>query len=74
MGPNETAPESIASTEGPPARAERAHLCPPDEPSTSSTVESLLDLSGMPADEPLGIMKDLRLRGIVVLGEGIQEL
>jgi hypothetical protein len=38
-----------------------------------TTVENLLDLSGMPADETLGIIKDLRLRGIVVLREGLQE-
>jgi PilZ domain-containing protein len=34
-----------------------------------TTVESLLDLSGMPAEETLGIIKDLRQRGIVVLRE-----
>jgi hypothetical protein len=38
-----------------------------------TTVESVLDLSGMPADETLGIIKELRLRGIVVLREGLQE-
>jgi hypothetical protein len=38
-----------------------------------TTVESLLHLSGMPAEETLGITKDLRARGIVVLREGLQE-
>jgi hypothetical protein len=38
-----------------------------------TTVECLLDLSGMTADETLGMVKDLRLRGIVVLREGLQE-
>jgi hypothetical protein len=38
-----------------------------------TTVENLLDLSGMPVEETLGIIKDLRARGIVVLREGLQE-
>ena len=35
-----------------------------------TTVEGLLDVSGMPADETLGILKDLHLRGIVELRPG----
>jgi hypothetical protein len=32
-----------------------------------TTVESLLDLSGMPAEETLGILEDLCQRGIIEL-------
>jgi hypothetical protein len=35
-----------------------------------TSVESLLDPSGMPADETLAILKDLRLRGIIELRRG----
>jgi len=38
-----------------------------------TTVESLLDLSGMPADETLGILEDLSLHGIVEMRPGIQK-
>jgi CRP-like cAMP-binding protein len=38
-----------------------------------TTVESILDLSGMPAEETLGILKDLRARGIVVMRQGLEE-
>jgi hypothetical protein len=38
-----------------------------------TTVESLLDLSGMPADETLGILEDLSLHGIVELRPGTQK-
>jgi hypothetical protein len=38
-----------------------------------TTVESLLDLSGMPVEETLGILEDLHWRGIVELRPGTQE-
>ena len=33
----------------------------------ATTVEQLLDLSGMPAEETLALLEDLRLRGIVAV-------
>jgi hypothetical protein len=39
----------------------------------ATTVESLLDLSGMPIDETLGILEDLSLHGIVELRPGTQK-
>ena len=39
----------------------------------ATTVESLLDLSGMPIDETLGILEDLSLHGIVKLRSGPQK-
>jgi hypothetical protein len=39
----------------------------------ATTVESLLDLSGMPIDETLGILEDLSLHGIVEMRPGPQK-
>jgi hypothetical protein len=36
-------------------------------------VDQRFGFAGMPADETLGIIKDLRVRAIVMLREGLQE-